>query len=123
MRVTGYIIGEDEFCCECARCEAGGDEFPEGAMPIFGWSEYDCPPHCCKCEALIVVTLTTDGLAYIADKFAGHFLMGDGRPCILAAWWDRWSGALRADYKPEQFAAMCAHFNAAPMRDEFSPAR
>ena len=44
------------------------DQFPKGPFPQ-GGGEADCPQHCDQCGKFLKNPLTSDGVAYIREKF------------------------------------------------------
>lgn len=74
------------FCYYC--CPAGsGDRCSDaehGAI-LFG-HETDAPEHCETCDALIPVTLTSDGQLYVIEAVAADH----GDASILTAWREHW---------------------------------
>jgi len=90
--VDGEVIGTAQ-CCDCADNgdRAGAAIEGDDWEPISYHHETDTPVHCDSCEALIVTSLTNDGINYVRDAIAS----GDGRAEVLEAWATAWPSLIQ----------------------------
>jgi hypothetical protein len=67
MEVVGFVPMDAGvmLCTDCADMAAEGSA-------VFDSSETDSPSHCDECGALIPESLTTDGVAYVAEALASY---------------------------------------------------
>ena len=73
----------------CTDCYAH-DNAPDRDEPIGYWHETDSPIHCTACDALLVTTLTRDGIEWLRDAIASPY----GRDNIKSAWRDAFADEL-----------------------------
>ena len=75
---TAYVTeGGDIFCEHCAP---DNSEMHQG--------EADCPYHCEECEAYLDISLTSDGIDYVLNRFEDYLNDKTGRIEILKQWAD-----------------------------------
>ena len=83
MEASYWISDCDTYCSDCA---------PKGSTPAFQ-PEADCPQHCAECHELLDCAMTSDGLAYVADKLLDGARDGSGTPSVLLDWLNRYPEA------------------------------
>ncbi|HWC37363.1 MAG TPA: hypothetical protein VG476_02485 [Acidimicrobiales bacterium] len=140
MGLLGYYINcDDALCAECFTTEYGDDDngaedsagftawrerggFESWSEPaaIMDGEESDSPVHCKKCEELIKVNMTPDGLTYVGEHLAdGMRCDGDGgRKCITRQWWEAYGDDFDEHDLRDIISAVVQMW---PTSDEFSP--
>lgn len=97
--VLGYTADGAIYCPDCA---------PSEDDPIFAISEGgDSPDHCNCCDALIPVSLTSDGMEYVKERLESE----QGRPAVLELWRKVYlEHYIPADLVPrDEYTPQCKH--------------
>lgn len=127
MSVIGYYVTcDDAVCTDCAPdgfadgdyAEWAGFESWEEPIAIMSDEESDSPTHCRECEALIAITMTSDGYRYVAEHVTDAAQNDGGRRCITRQWWQEYGDGIEESDLREIISAMVATW---PERDEYSP--